>query len=424
MKRELGEVYVEDLRQAYSGRIPGESDLVCYWFEKSRKAVENSNAMCVGLLATQSIRGGANRVVMDRIKESGDIFWAESDREWILEGATVHVSMVGFDDGKISSKILNGEQVESIYSDLTSQIDLTTTSKLKENKGLSFMGVTPSGPFDVDGNVARKWLKETGNPNEKSNADVIRPYFNAEDITDGSRDTWIVDFGVNRPIEDAAEYVAPFEYLKENVKPFRETSKVPKDDPWWLFTRPRPKMRKALVGLDRYIGIPMVSKHHLMTWLPIEVLPANLVIVITRVDDYLLGVLHSWVHEIWARRKGTQLRDAESGSRYTPTTTFQTFPFPWLPGSEPVEDAKYKAIADASSELVEKREVWMNPDRDSEGDIIKRSLTGLYNELPTWLELCHEKLNRAVISAYGWPIDVTDNDILANLKRLNEERSS
>ena len=49
---------------------------------------------------TTSIRGGANRKVLERIKETGDIFWAQSDHNWILDGAAVHVSMIGFDSGK------------------------------------------------------------------------------------------------------------------------------------------------------------------------------------------------------------------------------------------------------------------------------------------------------------------------------------
>ena len=53
----------------------------------------------VGLLATQGIRGGANRKVLARIKETGDIFFAWSDEPWIVEGAAVHVSIIGYDDG-------------------------------------------------------------------------------------------------------------------------------------------------------------------------------------------------------------------------------------------------------------------------------------------------------------------------------------
>jgi len=54
--------------------------LVCYWFEKARAMIEEGKVKRAGLLATQGIRGGANRKVLERIKETGDIFWAQSDR--------------------------------------------------------------------------------------------------------------------------------------------------------------------------------------------------------------------------------------------------------------------------------------------------------------------------------------------------------
>jgi type II restriction/modification system DNA methylase subunit YeeA len=100
MRREQGDSYVDRLRKHYQDRIPGQSDLCCYWFEKARAQIAAGNCKRAGLLATQGIRGGANREVLKRIKEGGEIFWAESDRPWILDGANVHVSMVGFDDGR------------------------------------------------------------------------------------------------------------------------------------------------------------------------------------------------------------------------------------------------------------------------------------------------------------------------------------
>ena len=99
------------LFRLYDGRVPREADLVCYWFEKARAQIAAGKAKRAGLLATQAIRGGANRKVLERIKETGDIFWAQSDRNWILDGATVHVSMVGFDDGTQTSARWTGERL-------------------------------------------------------------------------------------------------------------------------------------------------------------------------------------------------------------------------------------------------------------------------------------------------------------------------
>ena len=118
MRRELG--------RRIRRRTCGEStephsrpaDLCCYWFEKARQQIETRKCKRAGLLATQGIRGGANREVLKRIKETGDIFFAESDRDWILAGANVHVSMVGFDDGRRNARVLDGKPVATINPNL------------------------------------------------------------------------------------------------------------------------------------------------------------------------------------------------------------------------------------------------------------------------------------------------------------------
>ena len=89
------------------------------------------------------------------------------------------------------------------------------------------------------------------------------------------------------------------------------------------------------------------------------------------------------------------------GFRYKPNTPFETFPFPWAPGSEPNDDPRVQVIADAVRELVEKRDRWLNPEEATEVELKKRTLTNLYNERPTWLALAHEKLDKAVFDAYG-----------------------
>ena len=223
--------------------------------------------------------------------------------------------------------------------------------------------------------------------------------------------------------EEASLYELPFEYVNQNVRPIRvKNNRKAYREKWWLHAEARSGMRNALHSLQRYIGTSMVSKHHFFTWIPCNVLPANLIIVIARDDDYFLGVLHSRIHEQWATAKGTQLREAESGRRYTPTTCFETFPFPWPPGKEPEDDPRVEAIAGAARELVEKRDAWLNPPGAGEAELKKRTLTNLYNQSPTWLKLAHDKLDRAVLDAYGWPHDLSDEEILSRLLALNLER--
>ena len=425
MRTELGDKYVDKLFELYKGRIPHEADLVCYWFEKAKAEIADSTTKLVGLLATQGIRGGSNRKVLERIKETSDIFWAQSDRDWILDGAVVHVSMIGFGDVDVEQRELDGKLVRRINADLTSSIDLTIAEKLPENQNLSFMGVTPAGPFDIPRELARKWLLELGNPNGKSNSAVLRPYYNGTDINRRPRNVWTIDFGIDMPMEEASLYVKPFEYIRENVYPIRRKNKrASYREKWWLYAETRPAMRRALEPLDRYIGTSMVSKHRSFSWIPARVLPANLIIVVARDDDCFLGVLQSIIHILWVSAMGTQLREASSGQRYTPSSTFETFPFPWPPGQEPKDDPRVKVIAEAARELVEKRDAWLNPPEADEDELKNRTLTNLYNMRPTWLALAHQKLDQAVFDAYGWPHDLGDEEIMERLLELNLKRAT
>lgn len=424
IRAELGDSYVNALFKLYNSRIPAFSDLVCYWFEKTRSMIEIKKAKRAGLLATQSIRGGANRAVLDRIKKTGDIFWAQSDRNWILDGATVHVSMIGFDDGKEMFRFLNGIQKIKINSDLTSSTDLTLAVRLEENSNISYIGDTKKGKFDIPNEVAIAMINSPANPNNRLNSDVIKPWINGLDITQRNRNMWIIDFGVDMDQTEAALYEIPFEYVKNNVKPARDKVRNNLERKyWWIHGRSGPDLRNSILGIKKYIATPRVSKHRVFVWKENNVIPDSAVVIFARSDDYFFGILHSKVHELWARGTGTQLREAESGFRYSLSMTFDTFPFPWPPGKEPIDDPFVQSIGQAAKELVEKRENWLNPSGASIEELKKRTLTNLYNQNPTWLQLAHQKLDQAVLAAYGWPPDLTDDQILERLLALNLERS-
>jgi len=425
LRSELGDDYVDRVFALWDGRVARESDLCCYWFEQARGMIESGRLKRVGLLATQGIRGGANRTVLRRIKETGDIFWAQSDRNWILDGAAVHVSMVGFDRGEEAKRELDGLPVQQINSDLTTALDLTQAQRLAENCDIAFMGDTKGGSFDISHEVASEMLAAGGNPNGKPNSDVIHPWVNARDITSRLRGMWIIDFGTDMPEEAASEYEKPFAHVLVHVKPKRDTNKrAAYREKYWLHVEPRPGMRAALAPLRRYVATPAVSKYRLFVWMTGDALPDHALFTFAREGNYFFGVLHSKVHELWARRQGTQLREVESGFRYTPTTCFETFPLPWPPGEEPTDDPRVEAIAATAKDLVEKRDRWLNPEGATEAELKKRTLTNLYNERPTWLDLAHKRLDDAVLDAYGWPHDLSDEDILERLLALNLERAA
>lgn len=455
MRSELGDEYIDKLFVIWRERVRPEADLCCYWFEKARKQIEDGKCKRAGLLATQGIRGGANRNVLKRIKETGDIFWAQSDRDWILDGATVHVSMVGFDDRSEPSRWLDGKALKTINTSLNSLPDVSLAKKI--NPQTAFMGVTPSGPFIIPEEEALALLLEP-NPDGRSNSAVLRPYINGADITGRYSNQWIIDLNPCASQADAALYEAPFKIVKSRVTAAREGYRTGGRH-FWRFERARPEMRTALHTLPRFLARSMVGKHHMLLWLPPELLPANLVIVFARDDEYFFGIVQSRWHDCWARAQGTQLRERESGFRYTPTTCFETFPFP-----QPSEEQK-AAIGAAAKELDTLRNNWLNPpewtrqevlefpgsatgpwsryvhnpdlhglgtvryprtvpkDEESASKLKKRTLTNLYNDRPTWLDLAHKKLDAAVFAAYGWQVGMTDEEILAKLLELNLQRA-
>jgi type II restriction/modification system DNA methylase subunit YeeA len=371
MIRALSESYVTRLRQAFADRVPGSCDLVCYWFEKARALVESGRAARVGLVATNSIRGGANRRVLTRIAKSCAIFEGWSDEPWIVDGAAVRVSLVCFcplDDALGELVSLNGQSVPEIASDLTSidqaqgTVNLTTAVPLQEN---------------IRAKNAELWRREH----------------------------------------------------------------------WWLHGRTGDDLRRAIKDLKRYIATSQVAKHRTFVWLNTLVQPHQTVIAIARDDDVTFGVLQSRIHQVWALRMGTSLEDRP---RYTPTTTFETFPFPERltpdrPSRRYADDNRAKRVAEAAMRLDELRCSWLNPadlvrfepevvkgfpDRvlplgsKAEKELKKRTLTNLYNARPAWLVDAHRALDEAVAAAYGWPADISDDEILARLLKLNQERAS
>ena len=179
---ELGDSYSDAVYSLYGNRIPNSSDLCCYWFEKARAQIEEGKSRRAGLLATQTIRSQNSRPVLDHIKETGDIFSAVSDRDWVLEGANVHISIVCFDDGTEKNRTLDNVLVSVINSDLTSGTDLTLAKRLLDNRDLSFQGIGKVGKFDIPEEIAFQ-MRDEPNPDGRTNAEVIKRWINGIDIT-------------------------------------------------------------------------------------------------------------------------------------------------------------------------------------------------------------------------------------------------
>lgn len=449
----LSDKYLESLYECFD--LPNTSDLVCYWFEIAQQRLRAKQLSRIGLLATQGIRGRDNRRALEHLADHGVIFDAWADREWVLDGAAVHVSIVCFAQAEIGVFYLDGVPVTSINPDLSSGLSLGDALTLSENgPPLWTVGTQKGGSFDFESDRASELLG-TPSTTPESQLEVVRPWFSGMDLTRRCRGKWCIYFDPEKGIEWAAGFDGPFARVERIVRPERaDNRRKSYRDRWWIHQEPRNGMDARLRSRPRYIATPMVTKHRLFAFLVSPSIADKQLTIFARSDDYFFGVLHSSIHELWARRQGTQLREVESGFRYTPTTCFETFPLPWPPGQEPAEGSKHRplhdAIAAAAKALNEQRERWLNPPEwveevaaevdatDDFADVAKvsgeearrlirqsaidaaaakhpklkkRTLTNLYNERPTWLRLAHKALDESVLAAYaatdpagGWDI--------------------
>jgi type II restriction/modification system DNA methylase subunit YeeA len=361
----LGESYVDTLRATYLGRVPGGADLVMYWFDKAWRLLNSGKQIRAGLVATQSIRRGASADILRRISAEGRIFDAWADEEWTVDGADVRVSLICFDKVGNEPVRLDGISAPMIHADLSQGVDLAAAKALPTNCN-AFIGTQKSGPFEIDGELARIWLKMPLNPNGRSNADVLRPWANGNDVVGRAAGKWIIDFGPHMRCDEAALYEAPFAHVVKNVKPLRANLRRANHQKyWWIHGEARPGMRAALQDLDRFIVTPRVAKHRLFTWLDKAILPDSRLVVIARDDDTAFGVLHSRLHELWSLRLGGW-HGVGNDPQYTPSLGYDTFPFPegltpHISASAYVTDARAVNVADAAKRLNELREAWLNP---------------------------------------------------------------
>lgn len=423
----LGLPYVQQLREKYQGRVPASSDLVCYWFEKARAAIEHGPTRRAGLISTNSINMPGNRRVLERIGETGGIFRAWPNLPWLQDGAAVRVAAVCFDDGTDTERVLGHLEAEgtpaerevltpvpAIHANLSGGADVTSAARLAENAGLSFQGVKLAGKFDVPGTTARAWLT-LPNPDGADNADVLRPLLNGDDLVDVRGDTWVIDFA-GRTEAEAARYLVPFAHVVEHVKPVRaNNNRKSRRERYWQLGEVMPAMRRALAPLPRYLATSIVAKHRAFVWCEARDLPSGRLVVVANDQDWMYGVLNSRVHVLWANANSST-HGKGNDLTYTSTTCFETFPFPeWTPATQ-------ASVAEAARFLETARTAMK-----AQG----YTLTGMLNALsevqdssaPTYtLKLAQERLDGAVAAAYGWEWPLTGAEVLTRLLALNGTR--
>lgn len=379
-----------------AGGQKGSADLVGYFFLRATSLLTGRGTL--GLIATNTVAQGDTREVgLDRMAADGfTITRSIQSRSWPVASANLEYAAVWGTRGDVAAGVMRvADDVEvariSTLLEPAGRID-GNPIRLTENVGIAFQGCIVLGMgFVLDPDEAAEWIDEA-----PVNAEVLFPYLNGEDLNsrpDTSPSRWVIDFN-GRDERAAQRYQRPFARVRQRVQPERlKNNRAVYRTYWWKFGEKRPALRKALIGLDEILAIALVSK----TVMPVRQ-PAG------QVFSHMLGVfvtdsfadqavLSSSLHQTWAIKYGSGMRN---DPRYTPSDVFETFPRPEATA----------ALAEIGKTIdTERREIMLRRDL---------GLTKLYNLVNdpditdsadpdvARLRRIHVELDEAVMSAYGW----------------------
>ncbi len=454
LRSRLGDGYTEALWAAHK-TMNDSADFVMYWWDHAAELLtkRGSPLRRFGLVTTNSISQVFQRKVMERhlkAKKPVSLVMAIPDHPWTKasrDSAAVRIAMTVAEAGKregVLREVVREEGLETdapvvdlvdkrgeINSDLTVGVDVTLASALLSNEGVCSPGVKLHG----EGFIVTKQIAEQIGLGIIPELDRhIRHFRNGRDIMSRARGVMVLDFDGVDLAELRNRFPAAYQYLLVNVKPERDSNNEEyRRNNWWLFGRRNTLMRNAVHAIDRFIATVTTARHRVFQFLDKSILPEDALISIGSDDAYILGVLSSSQHVIWATRAGSWL-GVGNDSRYRKSRCFDPFPFP------ATDDLRKQRIRGIAEELDahRKRVLAEHP---------HLTLTGLYNVLerlragvlPADLEPSerrifddglvlilkelHDRLDVAVADAYGWPADLSDEEILARLVALNKERA-
>ncbi|WP_260625652.1 class I SAM-dependent DNA methyltransferase [Hymenobacter sediminicola] len=456
MRDLLGDGYTEALRKAYAGRgVPESADFVMYWWHKAALAVRDDHALRFGFITTNSIKQTFNRQVMLPFV-GGDnaplqLNFAIPDHPWVTseDGAAVRVGMTVADrtrpgrawgqllklktetrpEGDDAADVTFIENQGRILPDLSIGANLDNARPLKANDKLANRGMQPMGLGFI---ISAAQAEIFGLGSIEGADNYIRPYMNGKDITDTPRGVFALDFFGLSESQVRSEFPAAFQHLLENVKPSREqNNRASYKKNWWVFGEARASFRPALQGLERYIITPRVAKHSFFQFLEKSTQADDRLVILALDDAYHLGILSSRIHTIWSLAVGGRLGIGNDPS-YDKSRCFDPFPFP---DATPDQQAQIRELAE-TLDAHRKRQQAAYPGL---------TLTNLYNVVEKLraghaltpkeqttkqqglasivLEL-HRDLDAAVAAAYGWPTELPDAELLANLVALNRARAA
>ncbi|MDX2236534.1 MAG: type IIL restriction-modification enzyme MmeI [Hyphomonadaceae bacterium] len=441
--------YAEALWAAHP-QMNESADYVMYWWDRAAGILTaaESKLRRFGLVTTNSISQVFQRRVIERHlagKTPLCLVFAIPDQPWTKatkDSAAVRIAMtvaqtaptfgtlmesvserdIDTDEPKIEFKVSMGR----INADLSVGVDVTKAVPLLAGEGLCSPGVKLHGAGFI---VTPAEAALLGLGKRAGLERHIRPYRNGRDLAGHSRDAMVIDLLGLSADEVRQRYPEVYQHLLTQVKPERDqNNRETYKNNWWVFGEPRRELRPALDGLNRYIATIETSQHRTFLFLDGSVLPDNKLIVIASGDGAHLAILSSRTHLAWTSQAGALLEDRPV---YVKTSCFDPFPFPDPP--EPLK-AKLRALGE-ELDSTRKRVQAEHPDL---------TLTGLYNVLEKVkasaeltpadedvktrglvlvLKDLHDRIDAATAEAYGWPADLSDEQILERLVALNAERT-
>jgi hypothetical protein len=448
MRRSLGDGYAEALRAAWKS-VPDSADFVMFWWQQAAELTRTGKLRRFGFITTNSLRQAFNRRVLQQHltgKPALSLAFAIPDHPWVdsADGAAVRIAMtvgrpategtVGTLSTVIAERAGNGEGITVdlatrrgvLHADLTAGANVAGAGPLCANSSLANRGVQLFGSgFIVTPDEAEK----LGLGRIAGLEEHIRPYRNGRDLTDKPRGVLVIDlFGLTSDkVRDRFPEV--FQWLLERVKPERDqNNRESRRKNWWLFGEPNPKLRNQLAGLPRYVATVETAKHRIFQFLDAAILPDNKLVAIASNDAFVQGVLSSRQHLCWTLAAGSTLEDRPV---YVKTTCFEPFPFP------DATDEQKQTIRELAERLDthRKRQQELHPglgltdmynvlEKLQSGDTLTTKEKTIHEKgLVSVLRQLHDELDTAVANAYGWPADLSDEEILERLVALNAERA-
>ena len=439
----LGEDYADALRTIHNDVTEG-ADFVMYWWNHAAKLARTGKIQRFGFVTTNSLRQTFNRRVLETHLAADpplSLLFAIPDHPWVdaADGAAVRIAMTvaaaGTHEGVLSQvaaeRETNGDGYDvdfiassgSIHVDLTIGAEVSGAGPLAANAGVSGMGVALHGAgFILQPDLAAQYAKH--------GPSVIRKYIGGADLLRVCRERYLIDFSFMTLEEARASNPQAFQHVTDHVKPERMVNRrdtIRKF--WWRFGWERPLIRQATRDLKRFVVTTETAKHRVFQFVDATFLPDHMVVVISLDDAHFLGVLSSRIHVCWALAAGGTLEDRP---RYNKTRCFETFPFP------AATDAQKARIRDVAEQLDAHR-------KQRQAEHPDLMMTGMYNVLEklrasqpltpsdrtiheqglvSVLKQLHDDLDAAVFEAYGWPVTLTDQQILVKLVALNAERAA